>query len=233
MDEKMHILIAAIVLMPFYLSLDTALSQTLAEEAQSLLSSLGEAKEKMRVAQDTKKALEKERQEHLDTDKRIKKAFDDGQKELHDTQREYEQYKSEWDKVRGRGCIPGTTSTDIPFVNACNAEIAKLNAWDARLASRAEAVKLTAEITVKERDALNNKVLTWAQSVKANNAELDDLGAQIQNIQVRLKEVQKMVTVCNNLQRKIHPRVKDEELKLKCGNVQFDNADPNLPPLNK
>jgi len=208
-------------------------SRHLQEEAKQKTGELGDILQKMSVAVEKDKELEKEKQRLLSTAGLVRNAKNNVEKEINDWNEEHARHHQAVQAHEGRGCIGGTSSTNIPFVNSCNAETGQLNAWYTRLADRKKTIDMKAEAVLQESRNLSQATTAWAQKVKTNNGDLNQLQARRQAIQARLAELKNMVDTCRELLQKEHPRTKDEELKLKCGNVQFDNADPNLPPLLK
>ncbi len=135
--------------------------------------------------------------------------------------------------MAARGCKGGVRSTDTLFVTKCNAEIDKMNEWHDRLKERKSQLDVVQAETQQRRATLSEEVTKWSLNVKASNALRNDLDARRKVIQARLDEIKKMVDTCKEMLRRTNPRVSDEELKLRCGNEQFDGADPKLPPLNR
>jgi hypothetical protein len=73
------------------------------------------------------------------------------------------------------------------------------------------------------RENLNKAVLEWTAKQKRLNNDFEVLRAKNENLR------QRFVGTCQQMLR--DPNTRDEALKLGCGNVQFDGANPNLPPL--
>jgi len=108
-----------------------------------------------------------------------------------------------------------------------------MNEWHDRLKERKSQLDVVQAETQQRRATLSEEVTKWSLNVKASNALRNDLDARRKVIQARLDEIKKMVDTCKEMLRRTNPRVSDEELKLRCGNEQFDGADPKLPPLNR
>lgn len=119
---------------------------------------------------------------------------------------------------------------DHAAVDAYNAEAERLNNWLSRLTDQESSLKARAEDEVFVRKGLESagrkydaSVMEWAAKQKSINDKLDKFQAKIESMESQL------VKPCTELLA--NRKTKDEALKLGCGNVQFDNADPNLPPL--
>lgn len=117
-------------------------------------------------------------------------------------------------------------------VNSYNAEANRLDAWRDRLAiknkdiqRRIDDEKFVANGLKNSREKYNEFVVIWAAKLKSLNNKWDEHWAKVEKIK------HQMIDVCDKLIK--DPGTKDESLKLGCGNVQFDNANPNLPPLQE
>ncbi|KKQ58138.1 MAG: hypothetical protein US79_C0013G0006 [Parcubacteria group bacterium GW2011_GWC1_38_17] len=119
---------------------------------------------------------------------------------------------------------------DTAAVNSYNAEAERLNAWRDRIGSKKDDLErriddeeFVANGLENSRKKYNEYVIAWAAKSKSLNDRWDEQWAKVEKIKHR------MLDACKELIE--NPNTKDEALKLGCGNVQFDNADPNLPPL--
>lgn len=121
------------------------------------------------------------------------------------------------------------------FNAACTTHPMPLNS-----AEYANCQRRQAQLTQTQRDyeAENARLLSEHKSLKAQYESLTQQGllhqVQIQKLRNWKSQVEPgmlalktaIMTQCKGLLQNASP----EELKLKCGNVQFDNANPNLPP---
>lgn len=115
-------------------------------------------------------------------------------------------------------------------VDSYNAEAERLNNWLSKLTSQESSLKARIEDEAFVRKGLESGkmkydawVIEWAANQKSINDKLDKFEAKIKSMESQL------VKPCAELFA--NKKTKNEALKLGCGNVQFDNADPNLPPL--
>jgi chromosome segregation ATPase len=106
----------------------------------------------------------------------------------------------------------------------------------------------------REQTALNERAKTWNQmnnglkarwkdlsdatlanatKQKAANARLDELRTRQAALRIARSQLVAQLTQLNEECKRLLQSGSAEELKLKCGNVQFDRADPSLPPLGE
>lgn len=121
---------------------------------------------------------------------------------------------------------------DHAAVDSYNAEANRLNAWRDKLIiknkdiqRRIDDEKFVANSLENSRKKINEFVINWTAKSKSLNNKWDEFQAKVE------KTKNQMLDACDKLIK--DPKTKDEALKLGCGNVQFDNANSNLPPLNK
>lgn len=179
------------------------------------------------------KALDSEKRRYNDTDELIKGAENRFREEVNQWQAELNSYKAERDRrsaetQQHNGWKPD--SRNNAAVNSYNAEAARLNAWRDRLEAQYNKIKDRRKTLIEKsnglkqaRENLNKAVLEWTAKQKRLNNDFEVLRAKNENLR------QRFVGTCQQMLR--DPNTKDEALKLGCGNVQFDGANPNLPPL--
>jgi chromosome segregation ATPase len=159
-------------------------------------------------------------------------------------------YKTRWADLNARivahnqSCPGGTVPKDVyerchPQYQALqgptqarNAERAPLDAERQRLRDRATTWnQMNTGLKARWKD-LSDATLANAAKQKAMNARMDDLNQKASELNLTrtrlIAQIRQLTDDCRGL-RENSPSL--EALKLKCGNVQFDNANPNLPPL--
>jgi len=120
---------------------------------------------------------------------------------------------------------------DEAAVNSYNNEADRLNSRKQQILSRepeltnrynnAKQLENSYQDTYKK---MSEYTLQLGLKKKALNARIGEWIVQMQNLK------KTYLNTCKGLLN--NPATRDEAVKLKCGNVQFDNADPFLPPLN-
>jgi len=118
------------------------------------------------------------------------------------------------------GCRPNQSTTDIPFAQRCNAMADQVNARQEELNSRVQGGINRVKKMQADRQKLSNDTLKWAEDVKRIRARIADTEQLLAALNARFNGA------CPLDIRK----ATIEEIKLKCGNVQFDGARANLPP---
>ena len=179
------------------------------------------------------KALDAEKKRYNDTDELIKGAENRFKEEVNQWQAELNSYKAERDRRSAETAQHNASKPDPrnqAAVNVYNAEAARLNAWRDRLNEQYNRIEERRKTLVEKgnglkqaRENLNKAVMEWAAKQKRLNNDLEVLRAKNESLR------QRFVGTCQQMLR--DPSTKDEALKLGCGNVQFDGANPNLPPL--
>ena len=132
----------------------------------------------------------------------------------------YERCHPEWQALQGP-------------TQARNAERTALEAEQKSLSERAKTWnQMQAGLRARWKD-LSDATLANAAKQKAVNARLNELDQKAAALgAAKLRLVAQIRELSEECQRLLSGRGTTlEALKLKCGNVQFDNADPNLPPL--
>lgn len=121
--------------------------------------------------------------------------------------------------------------TDEAYVRACNNRKADLDAWKAALNGRISSNNNAADALRKEQSAGSTGYMQIKESYNRNNEALRNAERKIAVISAKLQSLRKGTgqQACLGLPS----TATDEEVKLKCGNVQFDGANPNLPPLSR
>lgn len=118
------------------------------------------------------------------------------------------------------GCQPGKISTDLALVERCNELFRQINNKIAELKPRGERLLAQGRQNGIDREQLSNDTVAWARNRKRVTAVIEDLNARIKGLRDFLS------SHCQS----IPASATDEEIKDKCGNLQFDGAAPNLPP---
>lgn len=115
-------------------------------------------------------------------------------------------------------------------VRSYNAEADRLDNWRNKLKTAWKNLQERIDDETLVRNGLENSkkkydkfIMNWAAKHKSLNEKWSELLAKIEKTKSQLTEI------CKDLMA--NPNTKNEALKLGCGNVQFDNANPNLPPL--
>ena len=228
---KKKVLLLAIVSLFFIGSLNDAQSSNqvfidMNKELESV------KKEELAKAEE-QKALDAEKRRYNDTDELIKGAEYRFREEVNQWQAELNSYKAERDKRSAETQQHNSwkpDSSNNAAVNSYNAEAARLNAWRDRLEAQYNRIEDRRKTLIEKsnglkqaRENLNKAVLEWTAKQKRLNNDFEVLRAKNENLR------QRFVGTCQQMLR--DPNTRDEALKLGCGNVQFDGANPNLPPL--
>jgi DNA repair exonuclease SbcCD ATPase subunit len=158
----------------------------------------------------------------------LDQAYSIWQRDIQALQRDKERYEQMTKEYYDYGCRPGETSTNIPFVNACNEKARTISAlvdnMNARLPDlqqrknyiEQEIARIKQLQTGEDRKKLNEETLAWAAKTKECAARFNELKGQLRVLRVRMNNVCQWAC---------------EELRHKCGNVPFDGANPYLPQL--
>ena len=179
-------------------------------------------------AGEMKAAQEEKPQEDLEDQKIIK---DDAALKKYEKDRDaYRGELAAWDARHARynaaGCS-GKQATHEQFVNCqnmYNADQPYFNHVQASLQTLN-----TEKLTVQTREQLNQRTLDNTAKRKATNYKIDVLLPQKRDeILKKLAALQTSVETCK---KTLSSRATAEEIKLKCGNVQFDGARSSLNPL--
>jgi hypothetical protein len=118
------------------------------------------------------------------------------------------------------GCRPGQSTTDLALARRCN-ELAKIiNDKTNELQARGETLLANNAQVQRQREQLSKDTLSWTGNKKRLNAAMADLNNRISALKNYIN------AHCSSLPT----NATEEEVKLKCGNVQFDGAAPTLPP---
>lgn len=83
------------------------------------------------------------------------------------------------------GCPWGTKSTDLAYVNSCNALGAKLMGWKEDLKNKVITLAEYAAKLQEEQNRLSQATLKWAAKKKENNTDLEELSASFSDWQRR------------------------------------------------
>lgn len=188
---------------------------------------------KMELKQDEARKNKKEEKRITEADALLKKdereapTIENVQRETKVWENEKDQFNKYWQETINLGCPKeGGESTNIPLVNMCNQRVTKINPWRQNLESRRNVLEGRWNIV----NDLINRRMAITHDTMANFEEKKRINGEFEDLQITLREVYvKMEGLCRQLLR--DPKAKMEELKHKCGNVQFDNANPNLPSL--
>jgi hypothetical protein len=185
------------------------------------------------VKAEEQKALDAEKKRLTDTDELLKASEKRLKEEINQWQPEANRYKAERDRRKAETDRHNSWKPDPrnrAAVDSYNAEAARLNAWRDRLEGQRVKIQERLKTLIAKRDGLkqarenlNKAVLNWTAKQKRLNNDLEVLRAKTENLR------QRFLGTCQQLLR--DPNTKDEALKLGCGNVQFDAANPNLPVL--
>lgn len=186
--------------------------EALAKEHKAYDAQVGLMKYEEKKVSDKKQSLDRETERIGKEDRDIQRRateLDLEQKALADGP------KTRWSN---QGCVAGQSSTDRAFVESCNAmarQISKqqedINSQVLKLVDRAKTLKA-------DREQLSADTLQWTADTKRVAGELDRLRGVLKAQEARFN-------VCSLDLR----TASTEEIKHKCGNVQFDRARPNLP----
>jgi chromosome segregation ATPase len=122
----------------------------------------------------------------------------------------------------------------VDQANRCNAETDALMAERARILADADfAMKQGAQYE-QLRDSVTATTLSNAAKEKANNAQREALNAQKaqlettkKRLEAKLEELKKGIDSCAKVLTQSGASC--EAIKARCGNIQFDGSDPNLP----
>ena len=116
------------------------------------------------------------------------------------------------------GCRPGEQGP-AELADKCNPLIANFNRMQGELNIRGPKLLARGKQHPIDRQKLTDDTASWALDIRRVRLAIQDLETKIGALQSR-------DAVCPGLS----PRPSREEIKLKCGNVQFDGARLNLPP---
>lgn len=115
-------------------------------------------------------------------------------------------------------------------VRSYNAEADRLDSWRDRLKTAWENLQGRIDDEKFVRNGLESgkkkyteSLINWTAKHKSLNEKWNELLVRIEQTKSQLKKT------CRDLMA--DPNTTNEALKLGCCNVQFDNANPNLPPL--
>lgn len=118
-----------------------------------------------------------------------------------------------------QGCREGRVTTDIPLANQCNAMADQINTRQLEINARAKNGIERANKFPKDQQKLSADTLKWAEDTKRVQARVADLDSLLGALKARFDGCPLDVR-----------KARIEEIKLKCGSVQFDGARANLPP---
>ena len=133
------------------------------------------------------------------------------------------------------------TFTSAAYVNACNQEKAQLDAEADAFQREFQQIKNLQNSLKQEkvdldsyakglqdrRNDLSQATLNWASKMKKYNADRNDLIASYNQALAQLKQLGSQYENCV---ARLPNDATSESIKQNCGNIQFDNANPNLPP---
>lgn len=178
--------------------------------------------------------LKKSDQAQIDTSQMVQKQLD---KLKHETLPAIQARANAWDVKRQNhingGCPAEGGVMPVGQANRCNAETDRLMAERAQIFSDADAAMKQGAQYEQLRDAVSGTTLSNAAKEKANNAQRDALNAQKaqldaskKRLEAKLEDLKKGIDSCAKLLRQ--RGVSCEKIKARCGNIQFDGADPDL-----
>ena len=179
--------------------------------------------------------LKQSDQTQIDTSRMVQKQLD---KLKYETLPAIQARANSWDIKRqnhiSSGCPAGGGTAPIAQANRCNAETASLMAERAQILSDADAAMKQKAQYEQLRDAVSATTLSNAAQEKANNAQRDalnalkaQLDASKKQLEAKLENLKKGIDSCAKLLAR--RGVSCETIKARCGNIQFDGADPDLP----
>lgn len=93
------------------------------------------------------------------------------------------------EQAQQSGCAWGTKSTDIAYVNSCNALRDKLMGLQQDLRNRVISLEEYAAKLLQEENHLSEATFKWGKKKKANNADLEELTAELSKWQQRYNAV--------------------------------------------
>jgi hypothetical protein len=192
-------------------------------EMNALENQVGQILGMMELKQEDNKKLREESERYTNTDELIKIAENNLKKEIDQLLLEYSAWEKSKKNYFAHNCLPGGSSTDKNLVDWCNEEAESLNRTSKYLAERKETLEFKKKTIKERREGLNKAVVENAQKQKSLNWEFVELQGKLRDLYTS------MDSACKRLLA--DPKCKDEALKHKCGNIQFDNANPNLPAL--
>lgn len=179
--------------------------------------------------------LKKSDQAQIDTSHMVQKQLD---KLRHETLPAIQARGNAWDVKRqnhiNSGCPAEGGRMPVAQAQRCNAETDALMAERAKILADADAAMKQGVQYESLRDAVTATTLSNAAKEKANNAQRDTLNAQKaqldasrKRLEAKLQDLKKGVDSCAKLLAQ--KGVTCEKIKARCGNIQFDGADPDLP----
>jgi chromosome segregation ATPase len=179
--------------------------------------------------------LKKSDQTQIDTSQMVQKQLD---KLKHETLPAIQSRANAWDVKRqnhiNSGCPAEGGVMPVDQANRCNAETDRLMAERAKILADADFAMKQGKQYEQLRDAVTATTLANAAKEKANNAQRDALNAEKaqldaskKRLEAKLADLKKGIDSCAKLLAQRH--VSCETIKARCGNIQFDGADPDLP----
>jgi chromosome segregation ATPase len=116
-----------------------------------------------------------------------------------------------------------------PAFERCNGEKTQLDAWK----NRVDASKAKLDSQLRQLDQKRDNILARSRVLEG---ELSAIRARYAESEKKLAQArERMAALTARLQamcRSVPTSANLEEIKLKCGNVDFDGANPNLPPCD-
>jgi chromosome segregation ATPase len=116
-----------------------------------------------------------------------------------------------------------------PAADRCNGESTQLNAWGARInAAKAVLDRRTGELN-KKRDSIVARAKVLETEIAKFEAQKQD---SLNKMEQARKRIAALTARLGGMCTSIPATTNLEEIKLKCGNVNFDGSDPKLLPCD-
>lgn len=196
------------------------------------IANLGDTLRELSILDESDKKLAQSNQTQADTTAMLDRAEN---KIRHQDVPALEMRGDEWDRKRQQlinsGCPSESGMADRATAERCNPQIRALNAEHVQIEADAQSLKDQAASIQKTREAVSQTILANVRQQKDNNARRNELLATKKLEESTLLELKKKSDSCQNLLRQRD--VTCEKIKLRCGMVQFDGSDPDLPPSSK
>jgi len=178
--------------------------------------------------------LKKSDQAQIDTSQMVERQLN---KLKNETMPAIQARANAWDVKRqnhiNSGCPAEGGRMPVDQANRCNAETDMLMAERGRIFSDAESATKEREQYEQLRGAVTATTLSNAAKEKANNAQRDALNAQKaqleatrKRLEAKLEDLKKGIDSCAKVLSQRGASC--ETIKARCGNIQFDGADPAL-----